>query len=81
MKIKLPDGFQMPEGAKPGEPFEVTATLVSHDGGSAELMALDGVKLPDNHGKEEEGEGPEEYADPQIKIPFEKPPGGAMPPM
>lgn len=71
MKITLPDGFQIPTTAKPGEPFEVTATLmVGNDG--AMLTALDGVALAEEE-MEEDGEmtEEEEYADPQISLPFE----------
>jgi hypothetical protein len=67
MKITLPDGFQIPTTAKPGEPFEVTATLMMGDNG-AMLTALDGVALEEEM---EEMAEEEEYADPQISLPFE----------
>jgi hypothetical protein len=78
MKITLPDGFQIPATAKPGEPFEVTATLMMGEGGTM-LTALDGVALMEEEEEEEEEEGmeeemggmEEEYADPQILLPFE----------
>lgn len=72
MKLELPEGFQMPASAKPGEPFEAVATLVMGEDGVM-LTALDGVKLPE---KEEEEE---EYEEPEVKIPFEKAPMGPPP--
>jgi hypothetical protein len=66
MKIMLPEGYEMPASAQPGEPFEAVATLVIGEDGMVELVALDGVEL---------GEGVEEaeevYADPEIELPFE----------
>jgi hypothetical protein len=73
MKITLPDGFQIPASAKPGEPFEVTATLMMGDDG-AMLTALDGVALEEEMEEmAEDGEmaEEEEYADPEISLPFE----------
>jgi hypothetical protein len=78
MKIMLPEGFQMPASAKPGEPFEAVATLVLDDAGEVKLSALDGVELmeeeEDEAMEEEEDEAMEEeevYADPEITMPFE----------
>ena len=76
MKITLPEGFQLPESAKPGEPFEAVATLKMEEDGSVELKALDGVEIPE---EDEENEdkmpmAPEVNAEnPNIKIPFEQP--------
>ena len=70
MKIILPEGFQMPASAKPGEPFEVVATLLADENGMVNMTALDGVALAE---KEEEEEEAEEYADPEITMPFEAP--------
>lgn len=67
MKILLPEGFKMPTDAKPGQPFDAVATLVMGDEG-AMLTALNGVALAEE--MEEEGEEME-YADPEVKIPFE----------
>lgn len=49
MKITLPEGYQLPENARPGEPFEAVATLKPNEDGSFELVAIDGIEL----GKEE----------------------------
>lgn len=53
MKIKLPEGFEIPDDVQPGEPFEVVATLEVSDDGSFELVAIDGVELSDEPEKEE----------------------------
>jgi hypothetical protein len=77
MKIMLPEGFKMPDTAKPGQPFEVVATLVMGEDG-VNLTALDGMELAEAEaeGEMEEGaemeEGEEEYAEPEIKLPFEQ---------
>lgn len=45
MKLALPEGYQMPKTAAPGEPFEAVATVLLTPEGGFELVALDGVKL------------------------------------
>ena len=70
MKIMLPEGFQMPASAKPGEPFEAVATLVLDEAGEVKLSALDGVELMEEQ-EEEAMEEEEVYADPEITMPFE----------
>ena len=54
MKIVLPEGFPIPENARPGEPFEVVATIAPGEDGGFTLTAIDGVELP------EDGESAEE---------------------
>ena len=56
MKITLPEGFPMPENARPGEPFEVVATLAPGEDGGFSITAIDGMKLSE----EGEAEEPEE---------------------
>jgi hypothetical protein len=70
MKITLPQGFELPEGAKPGQPFEVVATLELNEDGSAELEALDGIPVESETEETAEME-PEEEA-PAIKLPWEE---------
>ena len=70
MKITLPQGFELPEGAKPGQPFEVVATLELNEDGSAELEALDGIPVEPETEETAEME-PEEEA-PAIKLPWEE---------
>ena len=45
MKISLPRGYQPPESARPGEPFEVVAVIVPSEDGSFSLKSLDGVDM------------------------------------
>lgn len=55
MKITLPEGFPMPENARPGEPFDVVATIKPGEDGGFTLSAIDGMELPEE-GEEEEDE-------------------------
>lgn len=45
MRITLPKGFELPENARPGEPFEVVATLEMNEDGTFELEAIDGMEI------------------------------------
>jgi hypothetical protein len=73
MKINLPEGYQMPDSTKPGEPFEAVATIQPGEGGFM-LVALDGVEIPTTEMEEPEPEMEVEVgldvADPEIVIPF-----------
>lgn len=53
MKLTLPEGFTPPKNARPGEPFEVVATVKASDDGAFTIIALDGVKLPEGEEKED----------------------------
>ena len=57
MKIKLPANFPIPENARPGEPFEVVATLAPGEDGAFTLTAIDGMELPEEGEDMEEEEG------------------------
>jgi hypothetical protein len=80
MKITLPEGFPLPENARPGEPFEVVATIAPGEDGGFSITAIDGMKLseeeePEDEMEEEdetEGETPvNEYNDASgVKLPF-----------
>jgi hypothetical protein len=59
MKITLPEGFPLPENVRPGEPFEVVATIAPGEDGGFTLTAIDGMKLPEE-GESEEVEMEEE---------------------
>lgn len=54
----------MPDSAKPGQPFEAVATLTMGEDGVM-LTALNGMALAEAEMEEEE-----EYADPEIELPF-----------
>ena len=63
MIITLPKGYQPPEQARPGEPFEVVAVLVSDKDGTFTLKSLDGVEL----------EEPEEEEEAPFTMPWDEP--------
>lgn len=52
-QFKLPEGFQVPEGVKPGQPFEVLATVVMDQQGQAELVEVEGQSIPGYEDKKE----------------------------
>lgn len=79
MKIMLPDGFQIPENTRAGDPFEAVAVITPSEDGSYSLSSLDGVAIAEEEEEEEEEmememEAPmeEEMADPDIVLPFEQ---------
>lgn len=57
-----------PQNARPGESFEVVATLSQEEDGSFELEAIDGVKLEDTDTEEDSMERTDAT---NIKLPFE----------
>lgn len=68
MKLTLPEGFTAPKNARPGEPFEVVATIRPSEDGTFSLVALDGMALPE---EEEDDEPVDERVDARnIKLPF-----------
>jgi hypothetical protein len=52
MKITLPPDYKAPDNAKPGEPFEVVATLVQAEDGSFDLTQVDGMPVNDDEANE-----------------------------
>lgn len=80
MKITLPEGFPMPDNARPGEPFEVVATIAPSEDGGFSITALDGMPVDGDESEEpemeeeepeEEGSAVTDYNDAsQIKLPF-----------
>lgn len=67
MKIMLPEGFELPETAQDGEPFDAVVTLRPGEDGSYTIESLNGSPLPK---EEEEMEEEEVVADPEIVLPF-----------
>ena len=55
-----PDGFEVPEGTKPGEEFQSVATLKLDESGQLCLMSLDGADFKGS--AEEDAETPEDEA-------------------
>jgi hypothetical protein len=78
MKIMLPEGFQIPENTRAGDPFEAVAVITPSEDGSFTLSSLDGVALAEEEEEEEgedmEMEAPEAevMAEPDIVLPFEQ---------
>jgi len=77
MKIILPDGFQIPENTREGDPFEAVALITPSEDGSFTLSSLDGVAIAEEEEAEEEEmetEAPEAevMAEPDIVLPFEQ---------
>ena len=79
MKIMLPEGFQIPENTRSGEPFEVVAVITPSEDGSFTLSSIDGVALAEEEeeeggGEDMEMEAPEAevMAEPDIVLPFEQ---------
>ena len=73
-----PEGFSAPEDAKPGQPFEVMATVVMADDGSLTLDAVDGVpvaKAPYKKDAEEDSSVEPEDEDKTAETEIELPPG------
>jgi hypothetical protein len=67
MKISLPEGYQLPENAVPGEPFEVVAVISQEEDGTFELKSIDGVELPE---MEDEDETEMEGGPPPMVMPW-----------
>lgn len=60
-KFAMPPGFEMPDNAVPGEPFEVVATVVVEDDGSVMVTAIDGAPI-EGYEDKPEGEAPAQEA-------------------
>lgn len=74
MKIVLPDGYELPENARPGEAFEAVATIQPAADGSFTLVAIDGMNLAAGESAGEEEELSEEQAfAKKIPLPWDKP--------
>ena len=75
MKITLPKGFEFPENAKPGQPFEAVATLVMDESGGVELTAIDGASVGESEEPDEApepGEQPATPANPPMAMPWDQ---------
>jgi len=58
MKLSFtsPDGWQMPEDATPGQPFQAVGTFLADEDGNITLTAIDGTEIPMEDGEMEEDE-------------------------
>ncbi len=45
VEFDLPEGFQLPENAEPGQTFDAVASLKMSDDGQVQLVAIDGIPL------------------------------------
>lgn len=64
--LKVPEGFDVPEGIKPGDTFEAMSTYRLKEDGGLCLEAVEGNELPgkkEESSEEMEDEGEEEYAE------------------
>lgn len=69
MKITLPPDYKAPDNAKPGEPFEVVATLVQAEDGSFDLTQVDGMPVSDDESGEPDESGSPSTAAPKVAGP------------
>jgi hypothetical protein len=56
ISFPAPEGFAAPEDSKPGQPFEVMATLTMGEGGLLTLTAIDGAPVSVEQEPAEDGE-------------------------
>lgn len=45
MKITLPEGYEMPENARPGEAFEAVISIRPDDDGGFTMLTIDGMPM------------------------------------
>jgi|694.fasta_scaffold51929_5 hypothetical protein len=67
-----PKGFSAPEDSKPGQPFEVMATVVMAEDGSLTLNAVDGVPVteaPEPEDTEADNSAESEASETEIEPP------------
>jgi hypothetical protein len=71
MNITLPKGYELPDGAQMGEPFEAVATLIANEDGTFTLDAIDGMDIEgETEEEEEETESPEARLAASVKLPW-----------
>jgi hypothetical protein len=51
-----PNGWQMPEDATPGQPFQGVGTFIADENGNITLTAIDGTEIAMEDGEDEEAE-------------------------
>lgn len=55
-RFTKPEGWEIPQDAKPGQPFQAVGTFMMDEGGGLTLMEIDGSPIPGYEDPEEEGE-------------------------
>lgn len=61
-----------PKNARPNEKFEVVATICPCEDGTFCLVAIDGVKLPEDEEEDDEMETDDRTDSTNIKLPYEE---------
>lgn len=72
MNITMPEGFTPPKNSRPGEPFEVVATIRPTEEGQFMIVAVDGMEMPMEVEEEEIVEEPvdERVDSTNVRLPF-----------
>jgi hypothetical protein len=70
MKLSFtsPDGWQMPEDATPGQPFQAVGTFLADENGNITLTAIDGTEIIMDDGEDEEAEMEVEMKIPEKEV-------------
>ena len=62
IEFKAPEGLEIPEDIKPGDPFEVMATVILGEKGELYLKEIDGIAVS-GEDEENDAEGESEAPD------------------
>lgn len=70
MKLSFtsPDGWQMPEDATPGQPFQAVGTFLADENGNITLTAIDGTEIAMEDGEDEGAEMEVEMKIPEKEV-------------
>lgn len=60
LTFQSPEGWQMPEDATPGQPFQALGTFMADENGNITLTEIDGTAIPAPEMEEDEEEEGEE---------------------
>jgi len=63
LSFTIPDGWELPPDAKPGQPFQAVGTFVADEDGNINFTEIDGTPLGDEVAEEVEEEVEEEPVD------------------
>ncbi len=68
LSFTSPDGWQMPEDAMPGQPFQAVGTFLADEDGNITLTAIDGTEIPAMDMEDEESEMEVEIEMPEKEV-------------
>jgi hypothetical protein len=68
LSFTSPDGWQMPEDATPGQPFQAVGTFLADENGNITLTAIDGTEIIMDDGEDEEAEMEVEMKIPEKEV-------------